>query len=79
MADTPAAWSNLNYYIEHSVTDSRFPNDMSGVVEDCNKNRNAYFLRGLARYELGEKSEACLDFSTAIDLGFSILAIAEKE
>lgn len=95
VADAPAARSNLDYYIEHSVPDSRvfvnragtrFPQDMKGVVEDCsmalqldNKNKNAYFLRGLARYELGEKSDACLDFSTAIDLGFSILAIAEKE
>ena len=63
-----------------------FPNDLNGVVSDCNKaislepnNKNAYFLRGLARYELGEKEQGCEDFSRAIELGFSVLRIAEQE
>ena len=71
-------------YVNRAGT--RFPSDLSGVVLDCNKaisldpkNKNAYFLRGLARYELGEKAQGCEDFSKAIELGFSILRIAEQE
>lgn len=71
-------------YINRAGT--RFPNDMVGVVNDCNKaisldpnNKNAYFLRGLARYELGEEEQGCEDFNKAIELGFSILRIAEQE
>lgn len=63
---------------------TRFPADMNGVLEDCNQaialepvNKNAFFLRGLAFYELGQKEKACDDFSRAIELGFSILRIAE--
>jgi len=59
---------------------------MKGAVDDCNKaialdpeNKNAFFLRGLAEYELGEKEKACEDFSRAIELGFSILRIAEEQ
>jgi len=59
---------------------------MEGVVSDCNnaielepENKNAWFLRGLANWELGFKEEACNDFSRAIDLGFSILQIAEEQ
>ena len=65
---------------------TRFPNDLNGVVFDSNKaisldpnNKNAFFLRGLAQYELGEKEQGCKDFSKAIDLGFSVLRIAEQE
>jgi len=65
---------------------TRFPNDLEGVVSDCNKaialdanSKNAYFLRGLARYELGEEEQGCKDFSKAIELGFSVLRIAEQE
>jgi tetratricopeptide (TPR) repeat protein len=71
-------------YVNRAGT--RFPNDLNGVVLDCNKaisldpnNKNAYFLRGLARYDLGEKEQGCEDFSKAIELGFSILRIAEQE
>jgi hypothetical protein len=71
-------------YINRAGT--RFPDDLNGVVSDCNKailldpnNKNAYFLRGLARYELGEKEQGCEDFSRAIELGFSVLRIAEQE
>jgi hypothetical protein len=71
-------------YVNRAGT--RFPNDLSGVVSDCNKaisiepdNKNAYFLRGLARYESGEKEQGCEDFSKAIELGFSVLRIAEQE
>ncbi len=89
------AKSDLDVYIKNGPSEARvyinragtrFPNDMEGVVSDCNKaislepnNKNAYFLRGLARYELGEKEQACEDFSKAIVLGFSILEIAEHE
>ncbi len=71
-------------YVNRAGT--RFPNDPKGVVLDCNKaimldpeNKNAYFLRGMARYELGEKEQGCEDFSKAIALGFSVLRIAEQE
>jgi hypothetical protein len=33
----------------------------------------------LARYESGEQEQGCEDFSKAIELGFSILRIAEQE
>lgn len=75
---------NARIYINRAGT--RFPNDLKGVVSDCNKvislepnNKNAYFLRGLARYSLGEKEQGCEDFSKAIELGFSVLRIAEQE
>lgn len=68
---------------------TRFPADMKGAVEDCNRAiellqkgahvKLALFLRGLARYELGEHEEACADFQKAIELGFTILKDAEKE
>jgi tetratricopeptide (TPR) repeat protein len=71
-------------YVNRAGT--RFPNDLNGVVFDCNKaisldpnNKDAYFLRGLALYELGEKEQGCKDFSKAIELGFSVLRIAEQE
>ncbi len=71
-------------YVNRAGT--RFPFDMQGSVDDCNKalelepnNINAYFLRGLALYELGKKEEACNDFYKAIDLGFTILKEAEKQ
>jgi tetratricopeptide (TPR) repeat protein len=76
--------TNARAYINRAGT--RFPDDLAGVVLDCNKaialapdNKNAYFLRGLARYELGEKEQGCEDFSKAIELGFSVLKIAEQE
>ena len=34
---------------------------------------------GLARYELGEKEQACEDFRKAIELGFSVLRVAEQQ
>ena len=71
-------------YVNRAGT--RFPDDLKGVIFDCNKaisldpnNKNAYFLRGLARYDSGEKEEGCEDFSRAIELGFSVLLIAEQE
>ena len=80
LTDTPEARA----YVNRAGT--RFPNDLSGVIADCNKaisldpnDKNAYFLRGLARYESGEKEQGCEDFSKAIELGFSILRIAEQE
>ncbi|WP_282122669.1 tetratricopeptide repeat protein [Algibacter mikhailovii] len=75
---------NARVYLNRAGT--RFPRDLSGVISDCNKaisidynNKNAYFLRGLARYELGEKEQGCEDFKKAIELGFSVLRIAEQE
>ncbi|HER09742.1 MAG TPA: hypothetical protein ENO20_12620 [Bacteroides sp.] len=75
---------NAGVYVNRAGT--RFPGDLEGVVSDCNKaisidpnHKNAYFLRGMARYELGDKESGCEDFSRAIALGFSVLRIAEKE
>jgi tetratricopeptide (TPR) repeat protein len=89
------ARQDLDQYIKHDSSDARvfvnragtrFPDDMQGAVEDCSRalalepdNKNAYFLRGLASYELGQKERACKDFSKAIDLGFVILKEAEYE
>ena len=89
------AREDFDQYIKQDPSDSRvfvnragtrFPDDMQGAVEDCNKalalepdNKNAYFLRGLASYELGHEEQACEDFYRAIELGFSILKEAEYE
>jgi len=88
------AKADLDIYLDKNPDDARalinragtrFPADMKGVLEDCNKaialepnSKNAFFLRGLAFYELGQKEKACNDFSHAIELGFSILKIAEE-
>ncbi len=75
---------NARAYVNRAGT--RFPFDLSGAISDCNKaislnpnNLIAYFLRGLARYESGEQEQGCEDFSKAIELGFSVLRIAEQE
>jgi tetratricopeptide (TPR) repeat protein len=89
------AKSDLDVYLESNPKDARalvnragtkFPADMKGAVEDCKKalkidpkNKNAYFLKGLALYELGEKEQACNDFHKAIELGFTVLKQAEGE
>ncbi|NNK81838.1 MAG: hypothetical protein HKO92_01820 [Flavobacteriaceae bacterium] len=74
--------TNAKVFIHRAAT--RFPNGFKGIVNDCSKaiaidstEKYAYFLRGLAKYELGEKQEACNDFQKAIDLGFEILKEAE--
>lgn len=88
------AKADLDFYLKVNPKDARalinragtkFPADMNGVIDDCNQaisldpdNKNAYFLRGLARYELGQHENACNDFSRAVDLGFSILRVAEE-
>lgn len=84
--DTYLLADSLNARVYLNRAGTRFPNDLIGVVSDCNKaisiesnNKNAYFLRGLAQYELGEKEQGCEDFSKAIELGFSVLRIAEQE
>lgn len=76
--------SNARVFVNRAG--SRFPADLPGVIEDCNQaitlepdNKNAYFLRGLALYETGEMEKACEDFSKAIELGFSVLRVAEYE
>ncbi len=89
------ARQDFDQYIKHDPSDARvfvnragtrFPDDLKGVVKDCNKalalepdNKNAYFLRGLASYELGHREQACEDFYRAIELGFVILKEAEYE
>ncbi len=89
------ARQDLDQYIKQDPSDARalvnragtrMPDDLQGVVDDCNRaislepdNRNAFFLRGLALYELGKKEEACADFYRAIELGFTILKEAEYE
>jgi tetratricopeptide (TPR) repeat protein len=75
--------TNVRAYLNRAGT--RFLHDFEGFKKDCKKvlsidpeNINAYFLRGLAYYELGSKEKACDDFAKAIYLGFSILKIAEQ-
>lgn len=91
---TRKAQKDFDRYLETDSTDARaylnragtrFPRNMEGALADCNRaisldpdNKNAYFLRGLALYSLGKTEEACADFSTAIELGFTILKVAEK-
>lgn len=76
--------SSARVFINRAGT--RFPHDMQGAIWDCNKaleldpqNKNAYFLRGLALYSIGKERAGCDDFKRAIELGFEILKIAEKE
>ena len=76
--------TNARVYMNRAAT--KFPNDFLGAIIDCNKsiaidpnNKSAYFLRGIALYQTGEKEKACEDFYKAIELGFSILKQAEKE
>ncbi len=76
--------TNARVYLNRAGT--RFPDDLEGAVVDCNKsivldpgNKNAWFLRGLARYTLGEKEQACGDFTRAIELGFSVLRMTEQQ
>jgi len=73
---------DANVFLNRAGT--RFPYGLKGIVYDCNKsialdstNKNAYFLRGLAFYGLGEKQKGCDDFQKSIDLGFEILKEAE--
>lgn len=75
--------NNARAYVNRAGT--RFPYDLKGVILDCNKaiafepdNKNAFFLRGLAHYELGEQEQGCADFKKAVDLGFSVLRFAEQ-
>jgi tetratricopeptide (TPR) repeat protein len=95
LGNSKKAKADFDVYLSHNKTDARayinragtrFPDDMKGVLADCDQalklepgNKNAYFLKGLALYQLGEKEKACENFSTAIKLGFSILKIAEQE
>ncbi len=76
--------TNARVYMNRAAT--KFPNDFLGAIIDCNKsiaidpnNKSAYFLRGIALFQTGEKEKACEDFYKAIELGFSILKQAEKE
>lgn len=77
---------NLNAKAYVNRAETRFPFDLEGVVTDCSKaitidsrNKNAFFLRGLAYYEMGEKEKGCTDFSMAIHLGFTFLEKAEYQ
>ena len=71
-------------FINRAAT--RFPNGFKGIIYDCNKaialdstDKNAYFLRGIAYYELDKKQKGCDDFQKSIDLGFEILKEAEYD
>ncbi|MFB6317731.1 tetratricopeptide repeat protein [Saccharicrinis sp. FJH54] len=94
-ADPQQAREDFTAYLDVDSTDSRvyinragtwFPDRMDMVITDCNKvidldpeNKNAWFLRGLAKYSIGMEEEGCADFQKAIDLGFSVLKQAESE
>jgi hypothetical protein len=94
VGDTDRARADFDVYIVHDTTDARvyinragtrFPHDMEGAAQDCSRaieldasNKNAWFLRGVARYEMGEEEAACSDFARAIALGFEILREAEQ-
>ena len=74
--------TNAKSYMNRAGT--RFPNDLQGVISDCTKaialdpdDKNAYHMRGIARYQLGRTAEACEDFSSAIQLGYTFLEKTE--
>lgn len=76
--------TNPRVYIHRAAT--RFPDDLKGVIFDCNKsiaidpgNKYAFFLRGSAHYDLGYEERGCEDFKKAIRLGFTILKRAEQQ
>lgn len=76
--------TNAKVYIHRAAT--RFPHGYKGIVYDCSKaialnptDKNAFFLRGLGYYGLGEKQKGCDDFQKSIDLGFEILKEAEYD
>ncbi|MFC0875837.1 tetratricopeptide repeat protein [Saccharicrinis sp. FJH2] len=76
--------ANARVYINRAGT--WFPDKLNEAIVDCNKaielepdNKNAYFLRGLAKYTTGNEEEGCADFKKAIEQGFTVLKVAEKE
>jgi hypothetical protein len=84
--DTYLSLDSTNAGVFLNRAGARFPDDLEGALKDCDKaisldpgNKNAWFLRGLAQYGLGQKEEGCADFKKAIELGFSVLRIAEQE
>lgn len=95
LGDAPRARRDLDVFIESDSMDARaylnraatrFPADLEGVVADMDRaislepdRMTSYFLRALARYELGAQEEACVDFRRAIDRGFSVLEQAEAQ
>jgi hypothetical protein len=95
LARSDKARQDFDEYIKYNSEDARvfinragtrFPQDLEGVVTDCNRaieldpgNKNAYFLRGMALYHSGQEEKACGDFHKAIELGFTVLKEAEKE
>ncbi len=77
--DSTDAWVFMNR------AGTKFPHDLHGVIKDCNKaisldpkDGNSYYMRGIARYQTGQRAEACEDFSRAIELGFSFLKKTES-
>ena len=84
---------DLDVYLQANPEDARawlhraavvFPGDPESTLADCTrsleldpKNKNTWFMKGLALYDLGKFDEACQAFETAIDLGFSVLREAE--
>jgi tetratricopeptide (TPR) repeat protein len=95
IGDTKNAKENLDEYIAQIDTNPRaylnrattkMPGDLEGVIQDCNQsikldpnNKNTFFLRGSAWYEMGNMKAACADYEKAIQLGFSVLRLAEQE
>ena len=94
LGNSKLAKQDFDSYIDRDSTDAkvyinragtRFPDGLKGVVYDCSKaialdstDKNAYFLRGLAYYGLGETQKGCADFKKSIDLGFKILKKVES-
>ncbi len=84
--DKYIATDSTNFRVFTNRAATQFPTDMEGALADCEsaialnpEYKNAWFLRGLALYEMGRKEEACESFSRAIELGFSVLRRAEKQ
>lgn len=88
----PEARADFEAYVKTDSTDAYvfmnlagtcFPQDIPGVIKNCTRalelnpnDKNSYFMRGLARYDLGQREEACDDIQRAIELGFNFIAPA---
>lgn len=95
LGDPKNARTDFDHFLAHDTTNARayvnraatrFPDDMMGIIHDCDRATaldpeltNAYFLRGLALKSLRNPKRACSDFRRAADLGLTVLLSAEQD
>lgn len=92
LGKAPEARADFEAYVKTDSTDAYvfmnlagtcFPYDFPGVIKYSNKaieldpeDKNSYFMRGLAKFEMGQQEGGCDDIQRAIDLGFNFIAPA---